>query len=367
MKRTRVLINSIHAKSGGGVTYITNILPHLCRIEDLDIHVVIQEDQKYLVESLCPNTALHVLPTWSRMSTVTVQEQVVVPWLAMKIGADVIYSPANFGPLLSRHSVILLRNAFGVAALESDFSKKLYWQAVFWLSQASFAVCKRAITVSGYAKQMFLESFQRKDDDRISIIHHGVGPHFSPPASIEQREPLTLLAVGDIYIQKNYPALIEALQFLRHSFPAIKLFIAGAPLDTGHMAGLQEQIEIWGLEKNVQFLGRCSPDKLAELYRKCTVFVFPSTVETFGNPVVEAMASGCAIACSDAAAMPELVADAALLFNPDDPEDIAIKVESLLVDAELRRDMTARALERAQQFSWEKTAQQTAALLRQVV
>lgn len=366
MKRTRVLINSIHAKSGGGVTYITNILPHLCRIEDLDIHVVIQEDQKYLVEGLCPDTALHILPAWSRMSTVTLQEQVVVPWLARKIGVDVLYSPANFGPLMSRHSVILLRNAFGVAALESDFNKKLYWQAVFWLSRASFALCKRAITVSGYAKGMFLESFRSRDEERISIIHHGVGTHFSPPASIDQREPLTLLAVGDIYIQKNYPALIEALQFLRHSFPTVRLAIAGAPLDAAHMAGLQEQIEIWGLERNVQFLGRCSPDRLAELYRSCTVFVFPSTVETFGNPVVEAMASGCAIACSKAAAMPELVGGAALLFNPTDAEDIALKVEALLNDAELRRAMATRALERSKQFSWERTAQRTAELLRQV-
>ena len=366
MKPVRVLINSIHAKSGGGVTYITNILPHLCRIEDLELHVVIQEDQKHLVDKLCPNATLHILPAWSRMATVTIQEQIVVPWLAFRIGADVIYSPANFGPLLSRHSVILLRNAFGVGALESDLGKKFYWQAVFLLSRASFALCRRAITVSDYAKRMFLDSFGLKEDERISIIHHGVGPHYSPPASSELREPLTLVAVGDIYIQKNYPTLIEALQFLRHSFPDIRLLIAGAPVDAGHMAGLMDQIEIWGLEKNVQFLGRCSPDKLAELYRRCAVFVFPSTVETFGNPVVEAMASGCAIACSRAAAMPELVGEAAILFNPTDPEDIAAKVEQLLIDADLRVALMERAVERAKLFSWEETALRTAELLRQV-
>ena len=97
---------------------------------------------------------------------------------------------------------------------------------------------------------------------------------------------------------------------------------------------------------------------------KCDIFVFPSVVETFGNPLLEAMSAGAPIACSKTAAMPEVIDDAGLLFDPNDADDIAAKIERLLMDADLRRMLGEKALLRSQQFTWERTAHQTAHVLR---
>ena len=91
-----VLINAVHAKSGGGVTYLRNLLPLLAARDDVRLSLVIQEDQRGLFEGV----PIHVLPSRSPLFTVLVQEQWAVPRLARRLGADVVFSPANYGPML---------------------------------------------------------------------------------------------------------------------------------------------------------------------------------------------------------------------------------------------------------------------------
>ena len=120
-----------------------------------------------------------------------------------------------------------------------------------------------------------------------------------------------------------------------------------------------------GLEGKVEFLGGVPPRELAELYRRCGVFVFPSTVETFGNPLVEAMASGAPMACSNTAAMPEVVGDAAEFFDPEDVGGMTVAIDRLLKDSKLRRSLSRRAIERVKAFSWESTAEKTLAVIKE--
>ena len=120
-----------------------------------------------------------------------------------------------------------------------------------------------------------------------------------------------------------------------------------------------------GLEAHVRFLGSVPEADLVELYRRCAVFVFPSTVETFGNPLLEAMASGAPIASSNAAAMPEVLGTAALFFDPASINDMAAALGTLLDDGELRRQLGAKAADRARQFSWQRTAEATLGVIRE--
>jgi len=118
-----------------------------------------------------------------------------------------------------------------------------------------------------------------------------------------------------------------------------------------------------GLGDAVEFLGGVSPQRLLELYRRCGLFVFPSTVETFGNPLVEAMACGAPVVCSNVSAMPEVAGDGAQYFDPLDADAMARKVIDLLGDEAARAELARRGLERAGNFSWEITARRTAAVL----
>jgi glycosyltransferase involved in cell wall biosynthesis len=94
-------------------------------------------------------------------------------------------------------------------------------------------------------------------------------------------------------------------------------------------------------------------DELLGLYRRAAALVFPSLYEGFGQPPLEAMACGCPVACSNAASLPEVVGDAARLFDPESPEDMAAAVEAVLDNP---AEWTRRGLERAQLFSWEACA-----------
>ena len=100
---------------------------------------------------------------------------------------------------------------------------------------------------------------------------------------------------------------------------------------------------------------------LPDLYREADAFVFPSLCEGFGLPILEAMACGVPVACSNVSSMPEVAGDAAHLFDPEDEDAIADAIERLVTDAEARRDLRARGLERAALFSWARTARETLA------
>jgi glycosyltransferase involved in cell wall biosynthesis len=115
--------------------------------------------------------------------------------------------------------------------------------------------------------------------------------------------------------------------------------------------------------EGVEVRGRVSDDELAHLYRSAAAVVFPSLYEGFGQPPLEAMASGCPVACSNVAALPEVAADAACLFDPRDPNAIAEGIRDVLDTPDGWR---AKGLARAAQFSWEATARRTEAVYREL-
>ena len=109
----------------------------------------------------------------------------------------------------------------------------------------------------------------------------------------------------------------------------------------------------------IHFTGYVSDEELLDLYNACDVFVFPSFYEGFGLPVLEAMACGRAVACSETSAIPEVADSAAILFDPNSATEITRAILDLVLDRELKRRMGKLGLSRAQQFNWRKAAAQT--------
>ena len=129
----------------------------------------------------------------------------------------------------------------------------------------------------------------------------------------------------------------------------------------------QLQVKALGLEDRVRFLGTVPEDDLPALYGGATVFVFPSEYEGFGLPVLEAMACGTPVACSNTSSLPEVAGDAVLYFDPTNIESMAHTLDRMLADAELRADLRERGLARASDFSWERTAQETLKVYRKAL
>ncbi|MDE0539495.1 MAG: glycosyltransferase family 1 protein [Rhodospirillales bacterium] len=360
--KIRVLVNGIHAKSGGGVTYLRNILPLLADDDDLDIHLILHRDQSELYGNLSEKVRVHPLEFDNRFFPALVWEQLALPVRARSMSADVTFSPANYGPLFAPNRVIVLSNSLAVFGRETRLSRRLYWIGLALMTGLSLLTCTKAIAVSRYARNALTFGFGSRRRDRVTIVNHGVNPVFSPDDTVD-REP-HLLAVSDIYIKKNIHTLIEAMATVHRRRPEIKLKIAGRSIDAGYMGELRGRIAELGLAGVVEFLGEKRTDELVDLYRRCLVFVFPSTVETFGIPLIEAMACGAPIACSNTAAMPEIVGDAAEFFSPLDAGEMASRILAIADDPALRRELGLRATKQAAGYSWSRAASETADVIK---
>jgi glycosyltransferase involved in cell wall biosynthesis len=121
-----------------------------------------------------------------------------------------------------------------------------------------------------------------------------------------------------------------------------------------------------GLEHRVVLTGTLSVTDMRLLYSHAAVFVFASLYEGFGMPVLEAMACGAPVITSNTTALPEVAGDAAVLVNPEDPEELADAIIRVLEDSALRATLKERGFERAKQFTWERAAQRTVAVYREI-
>jgi glycosyltransferase involved in cell wall biosynthesis len=221
------------------------------------------------------------------------------------------------------------------------------------------------LTISQFVRTQVLERFGL-EESKIRAIHLGVDASFSESPAEEALQsvrkkyslPLSfLLFVGNIEPRKNLVRLIDALALLDRSQKGIPLVIAGKK--ERDYDRLMNRIRKHGLESQILLLDFLPSLDLRLLYRLATAFVFPSLSEGFGLPVAEALASGLPCALSRAPALPEIAEQAALFFDPENPEEMAHTIESLLCDEDLRVDLITRGRKRALDFSWEKTAEET--------
>ncbi len=362
-RRKRIVINALHAKSGGGVTYLQNTLKYFAEDEDLEFHILLHQEQYDLFAPLPERIHLHLFDFHADFFGLLFWEQFAVPLLTRLMSADVTFSPANYGPLFAPNSVIMLRNALTVMGGEKRIRKRLYWAGVALMTLLSLAASRRSIAVSQYARHQLTFGIASLLGRKTTVVYHGVDKGFRVVRHADEQTPF-MLSVSDIYIQKNLHGLVAALPRIMERFPDIRLKVAGRPNDADYLKGVRRQAAKLGVACHIDFLGHCSVETLRNLYSRCKVFVFPSTVETFGNALVEAMASGAPVASSKTAAMPEIAGDAALYFHPLDSDDIAEQVIRILEDPELAATLSQRGIERAAQYSWEATARQTCAVLR---
>jgi glycosyltransferase involved in cell wall biosynthesis len=256
--------------------------------------------------------------------------------------ADVVHYPLTIAlPRVRARTVVTLHDAQHLDLPQMFPRAERAFRSVAW--HRSLRGADRVIALSEFVRQ--------RARDRLGIdarvVHSGVDHAQFHPGD-EQREPF-LLYPARPWPHKNHARLYEAFALLRRERPELRLVLTGG----GDFGAVPEGVEVRGHVSD-----------LASLYRRASALVFPSLYEGFGQPPLEAMASACPVACSDAAALPEIVGDGARLFDPYDAAAIADGVRAVLDEPEPWR---ARGLERAAQFSWDATARETEAVYRELL
>jgi alpha-1,3-rhamnosyl/mannosyltransferase len=170
--------------------------------------------------------------------------------------------------------------------------------------------------------------------------------------------------VGSNKPHKNLVRLVQAWQPVHQQFRDVALMIAGA-WDNRYPQP-KEWVEKLGLETAVHFFGPVTETELPILYSRAQLFVFPTLYEGFGLPVIEAMACGTAVACSNQSSLPEVGGDAAVYFNPANTEEITQSIITILKEEDLQTALQKQALQQAKKFTWEQTAKQTTAVYKMI-
>jgi len=292
-------------------------------------------------------------------------EQLVGPWATRD--CTVIHGPVNVLPLaLARPGVVTVHDlAFVYFPEHYPAAKRWYLRLLTGLSVRR---ARRVIAVSETTRRDVVRTYGIAPE-RISTIPNGIDADWRRVDDVElerwrRQQGLPerfLLFVGTVQPRKNLTTLLEAFARLGPEFPW-PLFVVGAAgwLDSP----IYRRVEDLGLARRVRFTGYVPPEELRYWYSAATIFIYPSLYEGFGLPLLEAMACETPVITSNCSALPEVAGDAAVLVEPTDPLAIAAAIQSLVMDEERRRMLAQAGRERARQFTWERTARETAAVYR---
>jgi glycosyltransferase involved in cell wall biosynthesis len=289
-------------------------------------------------------------------------EQALLPPAAMRERVDLVHSLASTAPLWGRfrrvvtvHDLIYARFPEAHAGIRDKGMRVLVPQA----TRRSHRVIADSLSTRDDLVQML-----GVEAGKIDVVPLGLGS-IRRAAPIDERESRARFDLGERRVllslsakrpHKNLLALIGALGRIPTEERPV-LVLAGYP--TAHEAELRERATSEGLGADVRFPAWLSAEELEGLWALAEAFVFPSLYEGFGLPVLEAMARGVPVACSNASSLPEVAGEAALLFDPHDEAAIAGALRRLLDDASLREQLRGRGLARAREFTWRRTARLT--------
>jgi glycosyltransferase involved in cell wall biosynthesis len=219
-----------------------------------------------------------------------------------------------------------------------------------------------------------VQQYLEVDPAKLHLIPEAVDHELFKPGDRDEAKDLVstrygvsrpfVLFVSSLWSYKNGDGLLRAFAAARPELGERQLAIVGAGRDQAYVAELHELADTLGIAKDVVWVGGVPLEETVHFYRSCDVFAYPSFNETFGLPILEAMASGAPVVTSDVSSMPEIAGDAALLVDPHDVDSIADAL--IRACGPLGDEMRAAGVNRAGQFTWATTAERTLAVYRQV-
>lgn len=360
----RILINASTAKMGGAKTYILNLIEELSRVDqENEYFIYLPEIERGFLEKLSSNVHLIEIGYPSLLKLFWWQ-QLILPKIIKKEKIDILFSTANFATYFCPCcQLLLLRDPRYFSKFYLSRKNNLFESII--LSFRRFLLlflAKRADILMFPSRSFLAESLEYANfpREKLVVLHYGVNIEIFSRLRVKRKKGSINLLCSGIYSEhKNYGTLFKALILLKKF--GIKNFTFVAPIDwqdplTKKCSNYKNDVKLGfapEIKNNLNFIGEISYNQMPELYQKADIFLWPSLTETFGHPLVEAMASGLPIVASDIPINREICKDAALYFNPLDAKDLANKIKLVIEDDRLRQDLAERSQGRARLFSWE--------------
>lgn len=237
--------------------------------------------------------------------------------------------------------------------LEDRYNRDLYFTS-------STRMADRVITISEFSRQTLIRHHQLPDH-KVIVAYLSADERYFRSAAITQppAQPLPdnfIFYPANFWKHKNHDRLLQALRMLRNEQNlTIDVVFTGVEQANGYQ--LREKVQEYELESQVHMLGYVTVEQVAYLYRRARMLVFPSLFEGFGIPLVEAMAVGCPVIAASDTSIPEVVGDAAELFDPNSVSQLTEAIAKVWHSDTLRKEMISKGQRKAQEFSAARTAQ----------
>jgi glycosyltransferase involved in cell wall biosynthesis len=366
----KIGISAIHVcpgKSGSHQPYLVNLVGAMSKLETPhEFMLFVTPANQYLFENSHNKMEFVVYPKLSEKVLPRIFfEQMGVPLDAYRRKIDVLHYPGTTASFLLRRSDVVTVHHDSVTQRKSMSNlRNIYYDGALKNNKKA----GRIIAPSQVYAEQLIRYFGYRPE-QVRPVHHGVSSIFRdvPREEVEkfrkkyEIEPGAILTVTNTHFHKNIPNLLRAYHLLMTRYHLTNRLVMVGYI---HEAELMQIIS--DISDNPEFMRShitvipfLPHEQLPPIYSAATVFVLFSKVETFGMPLVEAMACGLPIVASDIPIHREIVQNAGSWVSPDAPDLLAEVLQKILTNKEYRGSLAQSALSRSQRFSWEKTARQT--------
>ena len=352
-----------------GISFYTDSVVAALAKEN-DVEVVVFKKDAATFASRNPNIKLKIVGNWlSKPALSAVFHLFVMPFTIDFSKYDFIFLPAGNRRLFCRYPKPTIATFHDLSQLHlaKKYDKLRMFYVFNVLRRFIMKVDKICAISSSTAED--IKKFYHIPDEKIFINYNGFDKAITEDKSVSLEQLKEKFGLGDKYLLyvariehpgKNHLNLIKAFEMLPAAVQgSFSLVFAGS--DWNGSEQVHKYAASSPVRDKIKFCGFVDNKHLSALYRYAGLYVFPSFCEGFGLPMLEAMAAGVPVACSDRTSLPEIGAGAALTFNPDNCQDIADNITKILGDDALRNNLIEKGFERVKDFDWQKHAEKIVA------
>jgi glycosyltransferase involved in cell wall biosynthesis len=365
----RILIDGTMARGGGGFTYLVNVLPQLiAQAPEHRFCLLLRNERLASSIAPAPNLEIDLRPeaNWLQRLFFSYGQ---LPGIVRKWGADLYFSAGETAPLRAPCPMIAsLRNPIIYTDLDCGLSYKQIWRmrVLRGVSRMSARSCDRILFVSADSARWIGDSVGVPAHKR-TVVHHGIdAAAWSRDAFAPGPRTNDILYVSSIYWHKNAIRLVEAWAMLARKREMGDLLLIGDVQQQDCGRELERvRARTGDRASRIHVLGEVPYAEIRSYYARAGLFAFPSYLESFGHPLLEAMAMGLPTVAADIPVFRELAGDAAIYADPFKVEALAAAIEEALFTP-TREALIERSRERVRSFGWSDTARRLLALFDEV-